>query len=166
MARTVYAAASTQSEKLEAYMLLQDAEELYYATTEGRDALVTNIQTVKEGDLKSHWVNVLDRADSRRQFVESGVEGLRNQFPAPDSPWAEPNKVTKPALKTLVDAGDVMRRSETLPSGEKITYEWDKNRKTVWVEVEDNVEDSRAIGSASTVTEAETLIARWHSRYP
>ena len=164
VARSVNAAAKTDNEKLEAYMHLQDAEELYYGTEEGRTALMDNIRMVKDGDLKSHWEDVLTRADTRREFIETGVQQFQ-QHPVPANPWApkpKPVQVRKP-LTTV--SSTTMRRTEKLPSGETVVYEWDKNSHAVHVEIVDDVDSMRRIGSASSQDKAETLISEWHARY-
>jgi len=70
LSREVLKAASTESERLNAQLYVEDAEIDYYGTDEGRASLEAHISSTTNEETRNHWVRMLGKADIKREFNE------------------------------------------------------------------------------------------------
>jgi hypothetical protein len=159
LARDVYKAAETQSEKMEAFFNLQNSEVEYYGTEEGRTSLIHHINTTDNAQHRSHWLQILDKADAKREFFESQ-----------DNTWAPP---LPPRIKPLL-FGNLVTHADA--NGHQVTplstgkydngveyhFEWDETRGMVFYEETDDVESMRGLGKATTLEQAKKVSETWY----
>lgn len=159
VAREVYQASSNDSERMEAYYHLQEAEALYYGTEEGRTSLINHINSTDNSGKRSHWLEVLSKADLRREFLES------------QGGWAEPAR----SIPQLPSTGS---REYTTDSGHQMVvlyagphnsaplqckYEWDKTTGKIFYEEGDDLESFRILGKATTPEVARKIAQDWYA---
>jgi len=159
LARDVYKAAGTQSEKMEAYFNLQNSEVEYYGTEEGRTSLIHHINTTDNPQHKSHWLEILTKADAKREFFESQ-----------DNSWAPPSPLKKKSLMF----GNLAAKTDT--SGHQVTslstgkydngveyhFEWDQTRGMVFYAETNDIESLRGLGKATTLEQAKKVSETWY----
>lgn len=159
VARSVFKIAS-ESEKLEAYYNLQDAEEAYYGTDEGRNSLTDYINTVQDSSSKKHWLEVLERADKKREFIETQIATLADKQ----------NSETKDSLTFVQNMRVeeyngrkyVVLAKGSHPDGREYIFDWDQSSGKVLYEELNEIDSARILGLAKEIGSAKNLCQNWH----
>lgn len=159
VARSVYKAASP-SEQFEAYYNLQDAEEAYYGTDEGRAALISVINTNADSPNRSHWLGILDRADKKREFIETQMATLADRQ-NPDQRIALP---FNPNMKVEEYNGRkyVAMANGSYSNGKEYSFDWDQQTGQVIYEEKDDIDSMRTLGIAKDIGTAKALCENWY----
>lgn len=159
VARSVYKAAS-EAEKLEAYYNLQDAETAYYGTDEGRASLIQHINDNADSSNRKHWMEILDRADSRREFVETQIASLSKATPQ------EAVLPFNPNMRVEASKGRkyVVVANGAYSDGIEYGFDWDQNSGRILYEEKNNPDSMRILGSATDIGSAKSVCQNWFSK--
>ena len=161
VARSVFNAAS-HSEKFEAYYNLQDAETAYYGTEEGRASLIDSINSTTDAKSRTHWLEILAKADQKREFIETQMNSRNDQ-----RNHAEPDSLVFNQNMKVEDFGGrkyVLMADGAYPDGTKYRFDWDQSSGQVAYEEEGDEESMRVLGAARDLTSAKSLCSNWFSR--
>ena len=159
VARSVYQAAS-ESEKFAAYYNLQDAEEAYYGTDEGRSSLIAHINRESDPTKKQHWLEVLDRADKRREFVENQLASLTTKEPVTYKPKLLFNANMR--VETSNGRKYVILADGTYPDGRNYMFDWDQTSGRILYEESGDPDSGRLLGIATDVGTARNICENWY----
>lgn len=159
VARSVFNAAS-EAEKFEAYYNLQDAEEAYYGTDEGRASLISVINTNADSPNRGHWLEVLDRADKKREFIETQM-ATRADKQTPDRkaslPFNQNMRVEEHGGRKYVAIAD-----GSYSDGREYSFDWDQSSGQVLYEEKDDIDSMRVLGVAKDIGAAKNLCSNWY----
>lgn len=158
VARSVYKAAAP-SEQFEAYYNLQDSEEAYYGTDEGRAALISVINTNADSPNRGHWLEVLDRADKKREFIETQMATLadkQNSGQAASLPFNQNMKVETHGGRKYVALAN-----GSYPDGSEYSYDWDQSSGQVIYAEKEDIDSMRTLGVAKNISSAKNLCENW-----
>lgn len=159
VARSVYKAAA-ESEKFAAYYNLQDAEEAYYGTEEGRAALISIINTNADSPNRSHWLEILDRADKKREFIETQMATLADKHNPEQRfilPFNQNMKVEEHnGLKYVAMANG------SYSDGREYYFDWDQQTGQIIYEEKDDVDSMRILGVAKDIGAAKAVCENWY----
>jgi hypothetical protein len=162
LARNVYKAANTQSEQMDAYHSLQEAEADYYSTDEGRNSLVEHINKTTDSITRKHWLSILEKADQKREFSElqeASANQTANQRYVRFSLKFAPTEVETPTGQKIIKLSTGKYRS-----GEEYHFDWDETRGIVFYEESDDVDSIRSLGQASSLQKAKEISEDWYNR--
>jgi hypothetical protein len=162
VARSVYKAAS-DSEKFEAYYNLQDAEEAYYGTNEGRASLIAHINSTEDSTTREHWIQVLDRADAKREFIEKQMMASAGDRETSDKKVSLP---FNPNMRVEEYGGKkfVMLANGSYSNGTEYKFDWDQTSGQVLYEEKDDIDSMRIIGVAKDIGSAKNLCTYWYEK--
>jgi hypothetical protein len=159
VARSVFKAAAP-SEQFEAYYNLQDAEEAYYGTDEGRASLITVINDNTDSPNRTHWLEVLDRADKKREFIETQMATLADKQ-HPDQKNSLP---FNPNMRVEEYNGRkyVALANGSYSDGREYSFDWDQSSGQVLYEEKDDIDSMRTLGIAKDIGSAKNLCSNWY----
>lgn len=159
IARSVYKAAS-ETEKMEAYYNLQDAETAYYGTDEGRASLIQHINDNSDSPNRKHWLEILDRADSRREFVETQIASLSKHT------TQEAVLPFNPNMRVEASKGRkyVVVANGAYSDGIEYAFDWDQNSGRILYEEKNNPDSMRVLGTATDIGAAKNLCQSWFGK--
>ena len=161
VARSVYKAAAP-SEQFEAYYNLQDSEEAYYGTDEGRAALISVINSNADSPDRGHWLGVLDRADKKREFIETQMAtlvGKQNPERKISLPFNQNMRVEAHGGRKYVALAN-----GSYPDGSEYSYDWDQTSGQVIYEEKDDLDSMRTLGVAKDIGSAKNLCENWYRK--
>lgn len=159
VARSVYKAAS-ESERFEAYYNLQDAEAAYYGTDEGRAALISVINTNTDSPNRGHWLDILDRADKKREFIETQMATLADKQNPEQRiilPFNQNMKVEEYNGRKYVSMAN-----GSYSDGRQYSFDWDQSTGQVIYEEKDDIDSMRTLGVAKDIGAAKALCENWY----
>lgn len=159
VAREVYQASSSDSERIEAYYNLQEAEMLYYGTEEGRDSLINHINSTDSSSKRSHWLEVLSKADLRREFLESQGGWVEPSKPTPQLPSTGYREYTSSTGHQMVVLYAGPHDSAPL----ECKYEWDRTTGKIFYEEGQDLESFRILGRADNPETAQKIAQDWYA---
>jgi hypothetical protein len=160
VARSVFKAAS-DSEKFEAYYNLQDAEAAYYGTDEGRASLIESINANSDSPNRGHWLEILDRADKKREFIETQMATIADkQNSAKISLLFNQNmRVEEYNGRKYVAMAD-----GAYSDGREYSFSWDQTTGQVLYEEKDDLDSMRILGVAKNIGSAKELCDNWYQK--
>lgn len=161
VARSVFSAASP-SEKFEAYYNLQDAEAAYYGTEEGRAALIALINNNADSPHRSHWLEILDRADKKREFIETQIATLADKRSSEKRVVLPFNQNMK--VEELNGRKYVVMATGSYSDGKEYSFDWDQQTGQIIYEEKDDIDSMRVIGIAKDIGAAKAVCENWYQR--
>jgi hypothetical protein len=159
VARSVYEAAS-ESEKFEAYYNLQDAEAAYYGTDEGRASLISVINTNADSPNRGHWLEILDRADKKREFIETQMATLADKLHPEKRIFLHFNQNMK--VEEYNGRKYVAMANGSYSDGREYSFDWDQSTGKVIYEEKDDIDSMRILGVAKNINTAKALCESWY----
>jgi hypothetical protein len=159
VARSVYKAASP-SEQFEAYYNLQDAEEAYYGTDEGRASLIATINSNVDSPNRNHWLGILERADKKREFIETQMATLadkQNPEHKISLPFNHNMKVEEYGGRKYVALAN-----GSYSDGREYSFDWDQTSGQVVYEEKDDLDSMRTLGVAKDIGTAKNVCENWY----
>lgn len=160
VARSVYKAAA-DGEKFEAYYNLQESEEAYYGTEEGRASLIEYINTSDNSSNKENWLQILDRADKRREFVETNV-ATRSDHPSTQKEPLVFNQNMR--VENLNGRKYVTLADGAYSDGIEYAFDWDQTSGQILYEEVGDTDSMRILGFAQDVGAAKNVCENWYNR--
>lgn len=159
VARSVHKAASP-SEAFEAYYNLQDAEEAYYGTDEGRASLITVINSNADSPNRGHWLGILDRADKKREFIETQMATLADKHDSEQKMSLPFNSNMK--VEEYNGRKYVALANGSYSDGREYAFDWDQTSGQVIYDEKNDPDSMRTLGVAKDVGAAKNLCENWY----
>lgn len=134
---------------------LEEAETAYYGTEEGRTSLIASINTEANEQVRSYWTQLLQKADSKREFIESATAQVVK------------GKVALPFKRDLKVESDGNGRKSVLlaegayTNGTGYSFDWDQKSGLIFYGEDENEDSFKSLGKATNLTVAKRISEEW-----